>query len=95
MRRRLAAGRGRQEANEWKVEVAKMKGLIRKKKEACWQRFREESGDRNPWEVVRWAKDPFRLGERMRVLRDAEGTQLDSSQEKVDGFVRDVFREED
>ena len=33
--------------------------------------------------------------EQKGVLRDAEGTQLDSSQEKVDGFVRDIFGEED
>ena len=62
--------------------------------EACWRKFCEESGEKNPWEVVRWARDPVRLGERMGVLRDAEGTLLGSNQEKVDGFVRDIFSEE-
>ena len=90
-RRRLVGGWGRREADSWKVEATKMKAMIRRKKEACWRKFCEESGDKNPWEVVRWARDPFRLGERMSVLRDAAGTQLASNQEKVDGFVYDIF----
>ena len=59
------------------------------------RKFFEESGNKNPWEVIRWAKDPFRLGERMGILRDATGARLDSNQEKVDGFVSDIFGEEE
>ena len=44
---------------------------------------------------MRWARDPFRLGEQMGVLRDAAGTQLASSQEMVDGFMRDIFGKEE
>ena len=76
------------------MEVAKMKALIKRKKEACWRKFCEESGDKNPWEIVGWARDPFHLGERMEVLKDARGTLLGSNQEKVAGFVRDIFGEE-
>ena len=94
-RRRLVGGRDRREADSCKVEATKMKALIRRKKEACWRKFCEESGDKNPWEVVRWARDPFRLGKRMGVLRDAAGTQLASNQEKVDGFVCDIFGREE
>ena len=90
-RRRLVGGRGRREADSWKMEATKMKALIRRKREACWRKFCEESGDKNPWEVVRWARDPFRLWERMGVLRDAEGTHLASNQQKVDRFIRDIF----
>ena len=45
--------------------------------------------------MVRWARDPFCLGERMGVLKDSAGTQLNSCQEMVDGFVRDIFGEEE
>ena len=41
----------------------KIKALIKRKKEARWREFYEELGEKNLWEVVRWARDPFRLGE--------------------------------
>ena len=88
-------GRGRREADSWKVEATRMRALIRRKKGACWGQFCEESGDKTLWEMVRWARDPFRLGERMVVLRDAVGTQLASNQEKVDRIIRDIFGKEE
>ena len=91
----MIGGRGRRESDIWKVEAMKMKALVKKKKETCWQRFCEESGEKNPWEVVRWARDPFCLGERMGVLKDSGGTLLGSNQEKVDGFVRDILGKEE
>ena len=45
--------------------------------------------------MVRWAKDPFRLGEQMRILKDEGGTHLNSDQEKVDGFIRNIFGREE
>ena len=51
-RRRLAGGRGRKDSDLWKMEAAKMKVLIKRKEEACWRKFCEESGDKNPWEIV-------------------------------------------
>ena len=81
VRRRLVGGRGRREVDSWKVDAMRMKVLIRQKKEACWCKFCEEFGDKNPWEVVRWARDPFRLGEQMGVLKDVEGTHLACNQE--------------
>ena len=72
-----------------------MKALVKRKKEECWRKFCEDSGEKNPWEIVRWARDPFRPGEWMGVLKDAGGILLGSDQEKVDGFVRDIFEEEE
>lgn len=46
VRRRLVGGRGRRGADEWKVEAAKMKLLVKRKKEACWRKFCEEAGAR-------------------------------------------------
>src|SRR4029077_18306037 len=51
---------------KWKGEAARMRYLVKEKKEKCWRRFCEESGEKDPWEVVRWAKDPLRLKERMK-----------------------------
>ena len=67
----MIGGKGRKDSDLWKVEAAKMKALVKRKKEECWRKFCEESGEKNPWEVVRWARDPFRLGERMGALKDA------------------------
>ena len=93
--RRLAGGRGSKDSDLWKTEAAKIKAMIRGKKKACWRKFCEETGDKNPWEVVRWARDPFRLGERMGILKDAKGTLLGSNQEKVVGFVRAIIGEDE
>jgi len=35
-----------------------MKPLVREKKKECWQKFCEEHGEKDPWEIVKWAKDP-------------------------------------
>ena len=53
VRRRLVGGRGRRESDLWKVEAAKMKAWIRRKKKACWWKFCEELGEKNLWEIVR------------------------------------------
>ena len=45
--RRLVGRRGRREVDSWKVEAARLKTLIKRKKEACWRRFCEESGDKD------------------------------------------------
>ena len=39
--------------NVFRVEVAKMKRLVREKKDRCWRAFCEESGLQSPWQVVR------------------------------------------
>ena len=95
VRKRLIGGRGRRDSDMWKAEATKMKALIKRKKEAYWQKFCEKSGKKNPWEVVMWARDPFCLGERMGILQDAGGTLLSFKQEKADGFVQDIFGEEE
>ena len=48
VRRRLIGGKGRKDSNLWKVEATKMKALVKRKKEQCWRKFCEESGEKNP-----------------------------------------------
>ena len=75
----------------WKGIAEKMKRMVAEKKEKCWRTFCEEHGHKDPWEIVRWAKDPWRLKTRMRNLKDKEGRALGSEKEKVEGLVRDLF----
>ena len=63
-------------------------------KRKCWEDFCTESGEKSPWEVVRWAKDPWRLKDRMGRIRRADGEWLESRRDRVDGLVRDLFGEE-
>ena len=55
---------------KWKGEKVKLKWMIREKKRNCWQKFLKEHGTKDPWEVVRLAKNPWGLKSRMKTLRD-------------------------
>ena len=79
---------------EWVRERYRLRNLIRDGKRKCWEDFCTESGEKSPWEVVRWAKDPWRLKERMGRLRGTDGEWLESEGDKVGRLVRDLFGEE-
>ena len=68
-----------------------MKRMVKEKKDRCWRAFCEDSGLQSPWEVVRWAMDPWRERERMGRLKDARGRWLDADVEKVRCPVSEVF----
>ena len=87
-RRRWVACRNR---NVFRAEVSKMKRLVREKKNRCWRAFCEDLGLRDPWEVVRWARDPWRVSDRIGRLKGSGGLWLEGDGAKVDGLVRDVF----
>lgn len=76
---------------KWRAASMKLKHMIGEKKQKCWQKFCEEQGHRNSWEIVRWLKDPWRLKTRMRGLKTNEGKEILSEQEKVEGLVNDLF----
>src|SRR6266576_4187650 len=72
-----------------------MKCMVKEKKDKCWRRFCEESGEKDLWEVIMWAKDPLRLKEKMKRLYNKEGKELVLDEEKVEGLVGDIFGQED
>ena len=76
---------------DWIRERFKLRNLIQEGKRKCWEDFCTESGEKSPWEVVRWAKDPWRLKERMGRMRGADGRWLESEGDKMDGLVSDLF----
>ena len=79
--------------NVFRAEVSKMKRLVKEKKDRSWRAFCEDSGLRDPWEIVRWARDPWRVSERMGRLRSSNGVWLGDDGAKVGGLVHDVFGE--
>jgi len=68
-----------------------MRTLVREKKNECWQTFCEENGEKDPWEIVKWAKDPWHLKATMGDLTDTMGVPLKTDNEKKNGLIRDHF----
>jgi len=64
---------------------------VREKKKECWQAFCEENGDKDPWEIVKWAKDLWHLKATMGDLTDIAGISLKTDNEKKNGLIRDHF----
>ena len=76
---------------DWIRARFRLRNLIQEGKRKSWEDFCTESGEKSPWEVVRWAKDPWRLKERMGRLRGADRRWLESEGDKVDVLVSDLF----
>ena len=51
--------------------------MIREKKRNYWQKFLKEHGTKDPWEVVRLAKNPWRSKSRMKTLKDLDGKVIE------------------
>ena len=77
--------------NVLRAEITKMKRMVRMKKDQCCRAFCEDSGLQSPWEVVRWARDPWREKERMTRLRGSNGVWLESEEDRVRCLVSEVF----
>ena len=71
--------------------------MVREKKRECWKKFCKESEGKNPWEVVKWTKDQWRIREVMKYLQDIDNTLLKTDEEKAKGLIRDhlVWNEEE
>jgi len=68
-----------------------MRTLVREKKKECWQAFCKENGEKDPWEIVKWAKGPWHLKATMGDLTDTTGVTLKTDNEKKNGLIRDHF----
>lgn len=75
-----------------KAEKEKFRAMIREKKKDSWQNFCEENGVKNPWEIVKWAKDPWHLKGVMGKLVVEEERECRSDGEKVAGLLADHFK---
>ena len=76
--------------NVLRLELTRMKHMVRDKHKG-WRAFCEDSGLQSPWEVVRWARDPWGEKERMGRLTGANGLWVDGDEEKVRCLVSEVF----
>ena len=75
----------------WKTEKDVMRSMVREKKKECWDSFCEENGDKDSWEIVKWAKDPWHLRASMGDLTDINRVNIDTTVAKVKGIVRDYL----
>ena len=66
----------------WKAEKEKMRAMVREEKKKCWKRFCKENGEKDPWNMVKWAKDPWRIREVMKSLRDINDNLLNMDGKK-------------
>jgi len=68
-----------------------MRTLVREKKKECWQAFCEEKGEKDPWEIIKWAKDLWHLKATMGDLTYTIGVPLKMDNEKKNSLIRDHF----
>lgn len=73
------------------MEKEKMKTMVREKKKKYWKRFCKENSEKDLWEVVKWAKDLWRIREVMKSLKDIDDNLLNTDEEKEEGLVRNHF----
>jgi len=70
-------------------EAAKaLKKMIRRKERECWAKFLVDQGNRDPWDIVRIAKNPFGTRETMGEITDQDGTPITSQQDLVKAFEK-------
>lgn len=60
--------------------------MIRQKKNAFWEKFLREQGNRHPWDIVRIAKDPFQELGNLRDLTDKDGNTWTLDMDKCQAF---------
>jgi len=51
----------------------------------------KKTGEKDLWEIVKWAKDPWHLKATMGDLTDTTGVPLKTDNEKKNGLIRDHF----
>ena len=73
---------------EWVREPYRLRNLLRDRKLKCWESFCTESGEKSPWEVVRWAKDLFAEEAAQATLVLGEGGECPYSEDEVMKWVR-------
>ena len=57
----------------WRMEKTRLKRLMQGKKRECWQKSAEEQSWDDVWKLVKFAKNPWRIKEIMKDLKDGDG----------------------
>jgi len=59
--------------------------MIKRKKRECWSKFLQQNGHKDPWHIVRIAKDPFAMKARLNTIKEGEAS-LSSPSQILDAF---------
>ena len=68
--------------------------MVKAAKEKCWRDFCTKEGVQSPWGIVPWAKDPFRVKERMDGLTEDDRFHVRDDTGIVRILMRKVFGED-
>ena len=91
VRHAYRGGCGRLNWESHRREVRVLKAMVKAAKEKCWRDFCIKEGAKSPWGVVRWAKDPFGVKERMDGLTEDDGSHVRDDTGIVEILMRKVF----
>ena len=94
VRRTRRGGRSRLDWEAHRREVGVMKAMFKAAKEKCWRDFCTREGAQSPWAVVRWAKVPFGVKERMDGLTEDDGSRVRDDAGIVRILMKEVFGED-
>ena len=64
--------------------------MIREKKRNCWHKFLKENGSKDPWDMVRLAKNSWGSKARIMTLKNLEGDEI-KEEEKVGALEKAYF----
>ena len=64
---------------------------MKEKKKECRKKFGKENEEKDPWEVVKWAKDSGRIREVMKTFRGVNNNLRNMDEEKAEDFISDHF----
>ena len=62
--------------------------MIKTQKKKCWDLFLKERGHRHLWDVIRIAKDPFKMTSTMGDITDKNGVVHSMDSHKVAVFAQ-------
>ena len=78
---------------QWITARKKFRSLLQHKRRLHWEDYLHENGAKDPWEVIRVARDPFKLKASMpQKLTDNAGTILHTNAEKCEAIVKHNFQ---
>ena len=78
---------------QWKAARKRFRRLLQQKRRRHWEEYLEEHGAEDPWQVVKVARDPFKLKASMpQELSGGDGAIFRTNAEKCEAIIRHNFQ---